>query len=361
MLLTIQDAETLHNLIDKQSIRGEQVYTALGDVCDIDSWRGESPLVVFESSLAQSTALYRRAKPLFSRIGECYRVLKWALERQDGETFSSVISQVAERVVQIAQSEFELAYCYLGWHLYEDYPVMHQLLSALTLARVGAQSGGFAQGRLQSLVCAGLTMNIGMLDLQCTLQIQSEPLSRRQKEVIRKHPIEGHNTLKLLGVEDAVWLAAVQLHYEKPDGTGYPKQIKNEDEGALLLSICDSFNARMAQRNYRKNFAPEDAVKDLFEQGDVFTMNLASLLLQEVGIYPAGSILLLEGDLVACCLLRGKTPTMPQVLVFRDLMGKPVPAHLADTSDRRFSILRSIPRSAIEQEHELLGLIAQAA
>ena len=67
-------------------------------------------------------------------------------------------------------------------------PVMHHLLVALTLVRAAVCSKLFSEAEIRSYLNAALTMNISMLTLQARLRTQVEPLSREQKESIRKHP-----------------------------------------------------------------------------------------------------------------------------------------------------------------------------
>lgn len=360
MLLGISNPESVTNLLSKQALRAEQLYLSNGQVCDLDKWRSDCPLYVLETSLTKPVSLYIRASNVFQTIRVAHQALRYALFREDEITFVPVIEEIADKVILLAEHHFDLAYCYLSWHLSDDYAVMHHLLTAITLARVASKSDRFSQQGIRPLVCAALSMNISMIGLQAQLQKQVDPLTVKQREAIRKHPEQGVAKLKLLGVDNEIWLDAVRLHHEKPDGSGYPKGVKLDNDGALLLSITDSFNAKMAQRDYKKNFSSEDATREMFEETDGFMVYLAGLLLQELGIYPAGSIVMLNGGLVACSILRGSTPNTPLALVFRHANGAPTPAFVVDTAEREFAVKRSISRSPLDHQRDLLTLLAES-
>jgi HD-GYP domain-containing protein (c-di-GMP phosphodiesterase class II) len=237
--------------------------------------------------------------------------------------------------------------------------VMHHMLVALTLFRVGLCSNRFSDEELTSHLKAALTMNISMLTLQARLRAQTEPLSRDQRETIRKHPEQSANKLKLLGVKDEIWIESVRMHHELPDGSGYPNQVPNNNVGSVLLSVCDSFNARMAQRDYRSNFTAEQAVKDLFAHADHLYSCFTAIILEELGIYPAGSLVQLTGSQIGCSLIRGETAISPVVLVFRNLPSPGPGAALVDTSTDGHKVRNALPRRDLGKLPGLLELLSK--
>lgn len=354
MLINISDPKSVAPLLQRKSVLPEQLYMLSGKRLAQSNRVLTESLVALESELSKASLLYLTSYDLFEELNCCYKVLSKALIDEDVETFVPVIDELANRFRHIATHHFDLAYAYLSWYTSDDYPVMHHLLVALTLMRVGMKSNRFSPAGLASHVKAALTMNISMLALQARLREQLEPLSRDQKEIIRKHPEQSANKLKLLGVKDDVWLDSVRMHHELPDGSGYPNQIKNTNIGSVLLSVCDSFNARMAQREYRNNFTAEQAVKDLFAHADPLYSSFTAIILEELGIYPAGSLVQLSGNQIGCSLIRGETAITPVVLAFRNLPTPGPSAALIDTSKDGYSVRSALPRRDLGQ---LLGLL----
>ncbi|HEX5486458.1 MAG TPA: HD domain-containing phosphohydrolase [Limnobacter sp.] len=359
MLINLSNSNIVNHLLKSQSVRPEQLYLHSGKRALHVSRIASEGLFALECELSQTALLYLSACDLFEELDCCYKVLSKAMSDEDPDDFVPVIQQLVVRFKHIATTNFDLAYAYLAWHTSDDYPVMHHLIVALTAAKIAMQSQMFCEEEVDSVVSAALTMNISMLSLQARLRTQVESLSRDQKEMIRKHPEQSADKLQLLGVHDNAWLEVVRAHHELPDGSGYPRQIKCENPAAVLLSVCDSFNARMAQREYRKNFTAEQAVKDLFEIGDAVYSNFTAILLEELGIYPAGSLVQLAGNQIGCSLIRGQTAITPVVLVFRNLNKSGVGAEIVDTSVSGSGVNNAIPRRDLGDLPSLLELIAR--
>ena len=359
MLINISDIQTIEPLLQRKSLLPSQLYLGSGMQYQPETAPPRVGLLTLETELSQSTLLYLRAQDLFEELRCCYTVLSKALMDEDPDTFLVVMDELGNRFFHIACHHFDLAYAYLAWHTSDDYPVMHHMLVALTLARVGMRSGNFSELSLLSLVKAALTMNLSMLTLQARLREQTEPLSRDQRETVRRHPEQTANKLKLLGVHDQVWIDTVLMHHELPDGSGYPNQLHNTNPGAVLLSVCDSLNAQMAQREYRNNFTAEQAVKSLFGLGDALSSGFTAIILEELGIYPAGSLVQLVGNQIGCSLIRGETAISPVVLVFRNLPSGGPPAALVHTSGDGNKVRNALPRRDLGKLPGLLELMAK--
>lgn len=362
MLISLKDPNFVQSLIDNQVLKPESIYLTNGQPLGSDTKNIYKACMVLRSDLNRGTEVYLEAYGLFKELECCYRLLSKALTTDEvTESFSSIIMQIAERLRAVARNRFDLAYAYLSWHTIEDYPVMHHLIVALTIARVGEESGEFSDAELNSCLGAALTMNISMLTLQSQLRLQTDPLTKEQRESIRKHPEQGASRLRLMGVTDERWLDMVMNHHELPNGQGYPKQIKMTDKTTLLLGICDSFNARIAQRDYRDNFTAEEAIKELFAKADPAMCDLVAVLLEELGIYPAGSLLQLQGNQIGCSLIRGQSTTSPIVLVFRNSDQSPDSTMLVDTSRREYAVRKALPRRELSQLPGLLEIISKIA
>ncbi|WP_370261750.1 HD-GYP domain-containing protein [Limnobacter sp.] len=359
MLINISNGASIAPLIHRKSILPEQLYFSSGKQLRPGQRLGADGLIALELELSQSTLLYLQAKDLFEELACAHAVLSKALLDEDPDTFLPAIDELANRIEHIATHHFDLAYAYLAWHTADDYPVMHHLLVALTLVRAGQCSAQFEGAELRSYLKAALTMNLSMLTLQARLRDQKEPLTREQRETIRKHPEQSANKLTLLGVKDERWIDTVRMHHELPDGSGYPSQVRNTNPGAVLLGVCDSFNARMAQRDYRNNFTAEQAVKDLFAHADPLTSGFTAVVLEQLGIYPAGSLVQLVGNQIGCSLIRGETAITPVVLVFKNLPQPGGGAALVDSSQDEFKIRNALPRRGLGKLPALLDLLAK--
>lgn len=225
------------------------------------------------------------------------------------------------------------------------HPVMCALLTELLLRRQKIPS----QDRLLC-IAAALTQNIGMLDLQDLLNKQTAPLSKQQQIAIHKHPIISHDILQCLGISDKEWLDTVLKHHERPDGSGYPYNLKGEEISlfARTLSLSDIYSAMVLPRDYRDGYFVKKALRDIFMQrGSAVDTELAELLIKEIGIYPPGSFVRLANGDTAIVISRGrKQANAPMVLSILSPRGAPYknPRRIDTLQQDLYGIVKVIPR-----------------
>lgn len=90
------------------------------------------------------------------------------------------------------------------------------------------------------------------------------PLTDREWEVIRTHPIIGGQILgPIKAFANAI--PVVEGHHERWDGKGYPRGLKGENIslGARIFSIVDTFDAMTSDRPYRKALSVERALEEI--------------------------------------------------------------------------------------------------
>ena len=143
------------------------------------------------------------------------------------------------------------------------------------------------------MVCAGLTHDIGLLDIQDRLDRQSEPLTPDQRGRIDCHPADGDRILRGLGVINESWLDAVRHHHERIDGNGYPDHVAGKDLKAptRILAVADMYSAMVRDRPYRKAMVSRSAMRHLMtEQGDRVDHRFIQVMIKELGVFPPGAI-----------------------------------------------------------------------
>ena len=171
------------------------------------------------------------------------------------------------------------------------------------------------------VLCAALTMNISMLDLQDELYVQKEPPSEAQREQVQRHPAQGQERLVALGVTDQSWLRIVAQHHETIDGAGYPQGLKGQDitRAAQLLSLADRYGAMATGRAYRAPALPSAVLKRIFmERGKGIDESLVALLIKAVGVYPPGSLVELANGDLAIVVKRTQNAKQPVVRSVRN-------------------------------------------
>lgn len=193
------------------------------------------------------------------------------------------------------------------------YGVAHSMHVAAICALL-AQSFGWGPKRRHSLICAALTANLSVIELQGTLAATGGRPTAAQRAVLHTHPMDSAHMLVEAGLADADWLDAVRTHHELPDGSGYPGQISSPREMAQLVHLADTFTAKYAARYDRSALPATDVVRSLNKQDDPLAARLAQIL----GDYPPGGFVRLSTGEAAVVTRRGLLEAPPQVAVVHD-------------------------------------------
>ena len=228
------------------------------------------------------------------------------------------------------------------------YSLVHCLHAAI-LSDLVALRLGWDEERRRSVVCAALTMNISTVDTQQVLTDQAGPLTPEQHMAIKAHPTTSAEMLRGVGVNDVIWLQAVQDHHETPLGSGYPKGHKEIGEEATLLRTTDVFSAKVSPRTHRKPMSGPQAARVLFTDPGMATENpFIAVLIKEIGIYPPGSYVKLANGETGIVFKRTDNAHTPVVLSLTNSKGTPESKPIRrDTSREEHKILAVIPRDDI--------------
>ncbi len=200
---------------------------------------------------------------------------------------------------------------------------LHSALAGLAMA----ETLGFTDRQLESLVAAALTMNIAEMQLHETLAHGPNSVTAEQRQALLDHPRRGTELLQRCGVADADWLAAVRMHHEQLDGSGYPDRLPAEQIAppARILHVADYYCAKLGSRLYRPPRTPEHAFRDLFgQERQRLDLSLATLLQRRLGPYPPGTLLRLANrETAVVTRLSGPQRTVRRVVSFIDELGHP--------------------------------------
>ena len=123
---------------------------------------------------------------------------------------------------------------------------------------------GWNKDKIIRLYFAALVHDIGKICIRSELLNKEDELSEKEFEEIKKHSKYGYDIFNEL---DYLWNIKdiILQHHEKCDGSGYPYGLTCEKilDEAKIISICDTFEAIMNDRPYRKGLGLTVAIKEL--------------------------------------------------------------------------------------------------
>jgi len=184
----------------------------------------------------------------------------------------------------------------------------------------------FPNHKILHIVTGALLHDIGMFRLPREILEKKGGLSEAERQRMKNHPLYSHKIVsKELLYPEEVGLLALQ-HHERWDGEGYPRQISGTaiDMGARIVSVADAFEAMVSKKPYRNSMIGYQAIKNLLSDNSRrFDPDVLKAFIQTMGIYPIGSIVLLNnGALTRVIEVHGDAPLRPKVQVLVDEFGK---------------------------------------
>jgi putative nucleotidyltransferase with HDIG domain len=159
-----------------------------------------------------------------------------------------------------------------------------------------AREMGMTSKELETLEYAALLHDIGKIAIQNDILLKVGPLTDEEWASLRSHPDIGADIVEQLKFLK-VAVEVIRCHHERPDGTGYPRGLK-EDEipmQAHIINVVDAFDAMASDRPYRKSLQIERVLDELRRyRGTQFHAQVTDILLDMY--YRGDFTLIVEAD-----------------------------------------------------------------
>ena len=218
----------------------------------------------------------------------------------------------------------------------QDYGHNHAVNTAV-LSMMCGRSLGMPRPEIICMGLAGMHLDLGMARMPTYIIDKPGRLKTWEYALLKQHAAEGCKVLRGGGeVRDQVQKAILD-HHERHDGLGYPHGIRGRSisQGGRIVALADAFDAMTSERAYREAFSPTRALGFIYQQaGRQFHPSVAQWFVRSMGVYPPGSLVLLnDGRLAVVRSLRRAQPLRPEIMVIFDSQCKPCPPQLLDLGE----------------------------
>jgi len=202
-----------------------------------------------------------------------------------------------------------------------DHYTFEHSVSIAVLLMSFAKSMGLSQEIIKEVGTGGLLHDIGKTLTPDEILNKPGKLTDEEFTIMRNHVVESKNILeKTKGISQIALDVAAQ-HHERYDGSGYPNGLKGDEISLYgqMSSIVDVYDAITANRCYHKGEEPSVVLKLLMKWSKThFNPELVQKFIQSVGIYPAGSLVMLNNYHLAKVIDVDKNLLKPTVEIFLD-------------------------------------------
>ena len=230
-----------------------------------------------------------------------------------------VVHSLIDQITRDEQSMIELT----SIRDYDDYTYAHSVNITVYSLTVGIRLK-LDRARLSQLGFSALFHDIGKVKLPQDLIRKPDAYDENDWVQMQRHPALGVKTILRnmdLNVHTARAARAAFEHHINADFTGYPMlhyKKREPDLFSKIISIVDTFDALTSGRVYLRKALPPDVVlrKMRHQMTTKFDAFLLKLFNDIIGIYPAGTLVLMTTDEIALILTNNQDhPARPYIKI----------------------------------------------
>jgi len=275
-------------------------------------------------------------KVFFETIG----TVKDMITQIEGKQYPGVrkLKRLVQKTIHLAVEDESILLGLTTIKNYDEYTYNHSVNVSIYALALGRRLG-FSRQMLTELGLTALFHDVGKSKIPKEVLNKPAGLDDEEWVLMKKHPLMGVETilnLKQLGEINPRMVIGIFDHHLKGDASGYPRLFRKKEISLFgrIIQIADVYDAMTTPRVYRKPWTPEQALAFMLrDRGKHLDPTLLKILIGLVGIFPIGSLVLLNtGELGIVFKPNADSKWMdrPQViLISRDQKGD-VKKELAD-------------------------------
>jgi len=201
----------------------------------------------------------------------------------------------------------------------DDYTFLHSV-SVCALLVAFCRSAGMEHDLIHQAGLGGLLHDTGKALIPDEILNKPGRLTDEEFDIIKRHPKDGYDILLKTPGIGAIPLDITLHHHERMDGSGYPNRLPSTEISTLaqMAAIVDVYDAITSDRSYHKGMPAAEALRKIFEWSTHhFNRDHVHAFIRCVGIYPVGTLVLLESERLGVVMEPHETNLLaPKVNVF---------------------------------------------
>lgn len=270
---------------------------------DVEPQEPEIQKTNFEQESKRATKLYENAKVLQNKfLKACGKDITIDIKQ---------LEQMSNELVDSIDRNSDALMCLTSIREKDEYLLEHSINVGILLATF-AKHLEYPPEFVKMLAFAGTVHDIGKIKVPDEVLNKPGKLTDEEFVEMRNHVVYGGNYLDKFPDLNPAVKSVVMQHHEKLDGTGYPEGLDDSEISKFgrMIAIVDSYDAMTADRCYKSGMPSMKAIKILLkDSGSHFDAELVKQFANCIGIYPVGSLVLLESQKLA--VVTEKNPGQP--------------------------------------------------
>ena len=195
-------------------------------------------------------------------------------------------------------------------------PQFHAL-NVMSLAMLVGKVAGLTESELGDLALGALMHDCGKTQIPHVI-LESAARRKFEEDIYREHV----QFSVLFATESCAFtpeaLAVIADHHECLDGSGWPNGKKKLSRAARILALVNRYDRLCSpEAPNRDTLTPSEALAYLFQnQVSKYGIDLLSILIKLLGVYPPGTVVQLSDGSLALVVAPGTSSLQPRVLIY---------------------------------------------
>jgi HD-GYP domain-containing protein (c-di-GMP phosphodiesterase class II) len=217
----------------------------------------------------------------------------------------------------------------------DEYTAQHSL-NVCVLSILLGRYLNYSKKQLHTIGICGLMHDMGKMLVPSDILNKPAKLEQNELVIMQSHTVLGYELLKSSRGIDISAAETAYFHHERMNGTGYPRQIGEENIPYLtrIISIADVYDAITSDKVYQKGETHLKATHILSQHmGSHFDPLLVEKFIECIGLYPPGCIVEMTNGTIAIVLEANETSKLrPKIVTILDENKNPVQETVLDLS-----------------------------
>lgn len=224
------------------------------------------------------------------------------LKENDTDTVTQNVLSVTDGLIKLMERNDSLVASFLLAGKVKQHDYARSAVNTAIITNLVARRQKLSTKKIRMYMTGALIHDIGMLSLPESLINKKDALLPEEFSKLKMHTKEGACIAgEVLHFPTEVTDIVLQ-HHEHWDGLGYPYALKKEEisAGAAIVAVADAFEAMITEKSYRTSMLGYEAMKTLLSDNcRHFSPDVLKAFIQSMGVYPIGSIVLLNDSSIA--------------------------------------------------------------
>ena len=323
LLMNLEEGQEENANLVNEELTKRRLFTI--EVEPLEISEGEEEAVTLRKEDQREVA----KKVFFETVGTIKEVITHIKGKQQADVRK--LKRLVQKAVHLVMEDESILLGMTTIKNYDEYTFNHSVNVSIYSLAIGRRLG-LQKKLLTELGIAGLLHDIGKSKIPREVLNKPGPLNQEEWVLMKKHSLMGVEivlNLKQLGEINPRMVIGVFDHHLKNDPSGYPKLFRKKELGLFgrIIQIADVYDAMTTPRIYKKvPFTPEQALAVMLkEKGGQFDPILLKVFIGLVGIFPIGSLALLDTREIGIIYKPNHDPKWmdrPQVMIVaRDAKG----------------------------------------